>query len=503
MIESGIAGAAALLRQARELYQGDPAALAVLDELAQRLGGPLRIAVAGMVKAGKSTLLNAIIGEEIAPTDAGECTRIVTWYRYGHAPRITLHPLTGEPRALPVNRDEGRLVFSLGGLQAEDVEKLVVDWPSASLRNLTLIDTPGIASLSSEVSGRSTAFLLPEDAPMAADAVIYLMRHLHASDVHFLESFKDTAAGKSGTVNALAVLSRADEIGAGRIDALISAAVIAERYSRDENLKPLALGVVPVAGLLAQSARTMRQRDVDAFTVLARMDRNRREKMMLSVDRFVRPGPEGLPGPDGLPVPDGLDPELKESLVQRFGMFGIRLAVALIRGGIDSPTELAHELARRSGLGQLLGTVDSLFQTRAEALKARAAVVGLEALLSGSQPGNAAVLETALEQLLAGAHEFRELRLLGLLRTGASGLTPGQAGEAEQLVGGTGNLPYQRLGLSPDAGLDEVARAARDAVDRWRHIAENPLLLDSSAVDACRVVLRSCEGILAAMPAVR
>ena len=44
------------------------------------------------------------------------------------------------------------------------------------------------------------------------------MRHLHATDLKFLEAFKDTAAGKSGTVNALAVLSRADEIGAGRID---------------------------------------------------------------------------------------------------------------------------------------------------------------------------------------------------------------------------------------------------------------------------------------------
>ncbi|MFC8038806.1 dynamin family protein [Paenarthrobacter sp. NPDC057355] len=497
MIDSGVAGAAELLRQAREIYQGDQAALAVLDELDQRLAGPLRIAVAGMVKAGKSTLLNAIIGEEIAPTDAGECTRIVTWYRYGHAPRITLHPLAGGPRALPVNREDGRLVFSLGEFQAEDVEKLVVDWPSASLRDLTLIDTPGIASLSSEVSGRSTAFLLPEDAPTAADAVIYLMRHLHASDVHFLESFRDTAAGKSGTVNALAVLSRADEIGAGRIDALISAAVIAERYSRDDNLKPLALGVVPVAGLLAQSSRTMRQRDVDAFMALARLDRNQRERMMLSVDRFVRAGPEGLAGPDGLA------PELKESLVQRFGMFGIRLAVAMIRGGIDSPTELAHELARRSGLGQLLGTVDSLFQTRAEALKARAAVVGLESLLSGSQPGQAAVLETALEQLLAGAHEFRELKLLGLLRTGGAGLPARQAGEAEQLVGGRGNLPFQRLGLSPEAGPADIARATREALGRWRSIAENPLLVDSSAVDACRVVLRSCEGILAAMPAVR
>ncbi|BCW64324.1 dynamin family protein [Arthrobacter sp. StoSoilB22] len=491
MMDSGIAGASDLLRQAREVFQHDAAALAVVEELEGRLEGPLRVAVAGMVKAGKSTLLNAIIGEEIAPTDAGECTRIVTWYRYGHTPRITLHPIIGEPLALPVTREDGRLIFSLGDVRPEDVERLVVDWPAASLRELTLIDTPGIASLSRDVSGRSAEFLLPEDAPMAADAVIYLMRHLHASDVRFLESFKDTAAGQSGTVNALAVLSRADEIGAGRIDSLISAAVIADRYSRDQNLRPLALGVVPVAGLLAQSSRTMRQTDFEAMQVLALMDRNQRERLMLSADLFVRAS-----------EPAELTPEAKAFLVQRFGLFGIRLGVALIRGGISNPTELAHELARRSGLGQLLQNIASLFQARADALKTRAAVVGLEALLRGSPRDTVLPLEAGLERLQAGAHEFRELKLLGTLRTTGLSLTPELSAEAEQLVGGHGSTPQLRLGLDPGATPEQISEAARNAFNRWRLIAENPLT-EPAALDACRVVLRSCEGMLAAIPAVR
>ena len=49
--------------------------------MTQRLDEPLRVAIAGRVKAGKSTLLNALVGERLAATDAGECTRIVTWYR--------------------------------------------------------------------------------------------------------------------------------------------------------------------------------------------------------------------------------------------------------------------------------------------------------------------------------------------------------------------------------------------------------------------------------------
>ena len=143
-----VAGVADLIQEALAAYRDDPAAVEALEGWAARLSEPLRIAVAGMVKAGKSTLLNAIIGEEIAPTDTGECTRIVTWYRFAHSPRIMLHPVAGEPRPLPLRRSNGRLVFDLGRDRAEDVERLVVEWPSESLRNVTLIDTPGIASLS-------------------------------------------------------------------------------------------------------------------------------------------------------------------------------------------------------------------------------------------------------------------------------------------------------------------------------------------------------------------
>src|SRR5215469_10506756 len=51
-----------------------------LGQISARLRGPLRVAIAGKVKAGKSTLLNALLGEALAAVDASECTRIVTWY---------------------------------------------------------------------------------------------------------------------------------------------------------------------------------------------------------------------------------------------------------------------------------------------------------------------------------------------------------------------------------------------------------------------------------------
>jgi Dynamin family len=479
------AAADALLDAAEQAYREDPVALAALRGHRRRLEEPLRVALAGMVKAGKSTLLNAVIGDEIAPTDAGECTRVVTWYRYGATPRVTLVPVAGEPRSLPVRREGGRLALSLGTTPPEDVARLVVQWPAPALRQVTLIDTPGIGSLSAEVSERSTRFLLPEDVPSEADAIVYLLRHLHATDLQFLEAFHDRGTAVSGTVNALAVLSRADEIGSGRIDALLSARSVADRYRRDAGLRALALEVVPVAGLLAQSARTLRQSEFAALTDLAGLDRADRDRVLLSSDRFVR-GHPGLRSSE----------DVRRGLLDRFGLFGIRLALVLLGNGVDDAPRLAAELARRSGLQVLLDLLGSQFQARAEQLKARNVVLGVRTLLDQRPCADAATVAAALERIAAGAHGLAELRLLAALRTGGAPLERKRAEEAERLVGGAGVSPGQRLGLAADASPEEVAAASAAALGRWRALAESPLL-DRAAVDACRTVVRSCEGILA------
>ena len=116
----------AVLRRAAEAYRDSPATATRLRDQIDRLDEPLRVAIAGKVKAGKSTLLNALVGEQIAPTDAGECTRVVTWYRDATSPRVTLMPLNGAPRQLPLTRTDGRLEFDLRGSAPEDVERLVV-----------------------------------------------------------------------------------------------------------------------------------------------------------------------------------------------------------------------------------------------------------------------------------------------------------------------------------------------------------------------------------------
>ncbi|MEG9247415.1 dynamin family protein [Arthrobacter sp. Soc17.1.1.1] len=474
-----------LLQEALGIYEHEPTMRTELEGYVRRLREPLRVAVAGMVKAGKSTLLNAVIGEEIAPTGTGECTRIITWYRYAPTPRITAYPVEGEPSLLPLTRVDGRLVFDLGGRQASEVERIVVEWPAENLRRMTLIDTPGIASLSEGVSELSTRFLTPQDAPSEADAVIYLMRHLHASDVTFLEAFRDTSAARTGTVNALAVLSRADEVGAGRIDSLISASRVADRYRTDPSLRALVLDVLPMAGLLAQSSRTLRQTEYDAFVALGALERTQRERMLLSADRFVTGCVEfGIPEGDA------------RALLDRFGLFGVRLASALVRGGADSATALAHELARRSGLDLLLALVTRQFDARSSTLRARTALAGLEALVRTHPRAGSAALRTGIEKIKANAHEIRELQLLSALRSGQVPLPSAVTADAERLIGGSGVAPAERLALAPEVSREDIRSASLAELERWRALAENPLVA-RGALEACQVVMRSCEELVA------
>jgi hypothetical protein len=127
-----------------------------------------------------------------------------------------------------------RSTSSSGALREADIATIDVSWPTSSLETITLIDTPGLASLNDENSRRTREFLeFDENKPSDADAVIYLMRHAHRSDVAFLDAFMDRSVTAASPVNAVAVLSRADEIGAGRLDAMVSSAKIAQRYAAD------------------------------------------------------------------------------------------------------------------------------------------------------------------------------------------------------------------------------------------------------------------------------
>jgi GTPase SAR1 family protein len=476
--------------EASAAYRGTPHSR-VLDDVVARLHEPLRVAIAGKVKAGKSTLLNALVGDELAPTDAGECTRIVTWYRHGITYRVWLNPRTGAATQVPFTRTAGAIDVMLGDLSAVDVESLTVEWPVPGLATMTLIDTPGIDSLSTEVSARTMTFLAPDDEQTTpSDAVVYLMRHLHASDVSFLHAFHEEEYAQPSPVNCVAVLSRADEVSAGRLDAMESASRIAARYATDPRLGRLVQRVVPVAGLLAQAGAHLQEMEFRRVRAIAAMPEAERTSLLLSADRFVN-----------IELEAGMSPNERRVLLERLGLFGVRLAVDLVgRNEVATAGQLAGRLVDASGISELRHVLLTQFSARRDTLKARSALLAVQRLLGEVPVARTPELESRLEQIWSGAHEFAELRLLNALRSGEVDLRPAECTSLERLLGGAGGAIRERLDLPADAPAEEVRRALFTVLAQWRQRAENPVSSLASK-EASRVAVRTCEGLYASLAA--
>lgn len=473
-----------LLSEAMRSYHGNTSAQERLHGQLVRLTGPLRLAVAGPPGTGKSTLVNALVGESVAPVEADHGTGFATWYQDGTTARAHVHPWYGAPYELPLHRGEQGLRLSgpfdqhaPAADEADAIHHVRVEWPSRSLRHTHLLDTPGLPPPD---AGWGTEGGTWQDA----DAVLFLSRTLAPGDLRRLPSARGGWAAATLPLQLVVILARADETNGGRVDALLAAKQLARRRRREPDLAVACQDAVAVSGLIGYSARTLRQDEFDALAVLAAVPRTALEPQLLSVDRF-RAADHSVP----------LEPERRERLLGMLGLTGIRLATTLVRSGSRDPSALAEALLRHSGLAELQAAVLDLFSARRAVLKARAALLAVEQLAHQQPCSQSAYLLARVEQVVSAAHEFRELRLLAALRARRAGLPVELAAQARQLAGGSGASVFERLGMPLDARPDQLWSQAASAVRRWRDQAHQPGQ-PADQRQAAQVVLHSCEAIL-------
>lgn len=437
--------------------------------LADRLDQPLRIAIAGRPGSGKSTILNALLGAEIAASRGSARASIPTWYRDGAAPRVLAQPQDDEAVELPSSTDAGFFDVDLPAHTIGDVSRLVVEWPSRTLRDVTLVDLPGGTPATR----------------VCADALLYVLPQLTGDDVSFLELFHGVELAHPLAVNAIAVLSRVDELGVDRDDAMGYAQRLARTTADRPDVRRLCQSVVPVAGLLAQGAVTLGEHEVASLRALASAPVDVVTWALGSAERFTRAASDVLPSP----------PE-RQWLLLRFGLFGVRTAIAQLRDRpLVSPTRLGSTLAEASGLEELRRTIDSQLVSRPSLLRARSALADAKAVLRSQPSPRAEWLLTDVERIESAAHELNELRVLHAIESGVVHLPPDDIEEARRLLGVDGAAPHVRLGL--DAAVDPTdARTAADiALHRWQRRTLDPTAAPME-VHASATVVRTCEGIL-------
>jgi hypothetical protein len=425
-----------------------------LDQVVRRLAGPLQLAVAGRIKSGKSTVVNALIGRRVAPTDVRECTRLVTRFRYGTVDRVEVVHTDGSRTTLPYDAD-GLVPADLGA-GPEAIDYIDAYLTSALLQSVTVIDTPGLDSLDRASVQRAQALLgapagaaapatprsHPGSAPAAgaleldpgsraaiaqAEAVLYVLTQaVRADDAGALAAFRAQSTPQAASpLNAVALLNKADQVAAP--DPMAAAADLAAAQAH--TLRHRVSDVLPLAGLLAEATETghFTESDADLLRRLARLEPARRELLFYSADLFVRPE---------LPVSQSG----RARLLERLDLFGVRHAVDLLVADPRLPTgELRRRLVERSGFPVLRDLVEHAFQRRADGIKASAALAALEVLAAQAPtPDDRARIRDRVEELLqrAEAHRLRLLEAAALVGSGTVPMPAERAAEVSALVSG-------------------------------------------------------------------
>lgn len=438
-----------------------------LDTLVDGLAEPFRLAVVGRVKAGKSTLVNALLGRRVAPTAAGECTRVVTWYRYGSPDRAAIELTDGTLIPLPL---VGRALPQDLGVPVERVARVVVHLQAGALRDLTLIDTPGLATLTEQNETAARAAILGDQSSRHstgdADALLYVVRESERDDdITFLRDFAAASGALSASaVNTLGVLSQADLFNAS--DPMAAAQRTARRIAATSSAE--LGGVVAVSGLLGQSARAGQVSESVAESLAS----------LAAVPDAL------LPAWQTLDVP-GLDRAAASRAFAVVGPYG------LLRGrpaAQDGAASLRRWCEEASGIGHLEAMLARAMVPRAHLIKASRVLGQLARIARQASSSKALDLieEAELEPVM---HALAELRALhGLL---AAAPEAPQRAPLEALLSG---LPaWQVLGVAdPGAATTaELVPVARRAASAAR--AEAALAVSPAVASAAGVLARSYQ----------
>ncbi|MFZ0051856.1 MAG: dynamin family protein [Desulfobaccales bacterium] len=172
--------------------------LAQLPELKgpnlQRLIDKLRtnrfnLVVLGAFKRGKSTLINALLGEAVLPTAIVPLTSVVTILGYGDRLSIQVHFQNGETREISKEELVNYITEKGNPQNRKGVREVEIAYPSDYLKDgVRIIDTPGVGSVYTHNTDVAYNYLPQVDA---AIFVVTVDPPLSAAEQEFLQDIRE------------------------------------------------------------------------------------------------------------------------------------------------------------------------------------------------------------------------------------------------------------------------------------------------------------------------
>lgn len=340
----------------------------ITSDLKVRLDQPLKVAVVGVIKAGKSTLINALLQKEILATGNLETTYAVTWFRYGEVPKICVTLKNG-------TKTEGSIkdlyYWTVRDAKSsnpalDEVSYVEIYDNHPLLKELEIIDTPGLGSTHKIDSENTIDFLglssqITTREASKADAIIYAFsKGVGESDSDVLAAFQNSFSDSS-PMNAFGVLTRVDANWSnfGDEDPFVRADKIALRYKTDPYLRTRLYNILPVSSKIAGCSNTLSNLEFENLCRLAVLPDEKLHKLFMNAEKFCFREYEDV----NIPATD------RHQLFLRFDRYGISTAIQLIRDGVQRD-DLMEKIYQQSHVGDIRDLINQHFVKRAGVIRA-------------------------------------------------------------------------------------------------------------------------------------
>lgn len=227
----------------------------LLEEAIEGIVQPFSVAIFGRMKTGKSSILNAFLGQPLTITGVNEATATINHISHGAGEQLNhfrVHWKDETPETLPLatlqERWTGKSDEVLQTISRTAYLELYSDAPR--LRDVNIIDTPGTGSVATEHEEIAQQFIGGQET----DALIYVFSPVgRETDEQDLRTFREGCLPSSSPYNSVALLHKWDALywdNGGNMDEVHSKAQRLEGV-----MKGLVARVLPVSAPLAFIAK--------------------------------------------------------------------------------------------------------------------------------------------------------------------------------------------------------------------------------------------------------
>lgn len=217
----------------------------------ERLARPLTIAIMGEFSAGKSTFVNALLGEAVAPMGVLPTTNTINVFRRGTGRGARVHYRDASIATVSANELDAYL-RNLDDKEADRIRHLEIDRVGERMGDAAVVDTPGLNALDDYHEKVAREFI------EEADAVVWIFSATQGGTATEAGILRELRAGGR---KVLGVLNKVDVL-----DSDAEQRELAD-YLR-EQLGPVLVEVLPLSASAALTHRAGKGSGSDPFAVI-------------------------------------------------------------------------------------------------------------------------------------------------------------------------------------------------------------------------------------------